>query len=185
MVLRLSALKYLLAAVSKGSDAGSGSCRQDTSACVCTSMAIRSFTFTTYSSSWGPTSFLVPVRKRTSFADQPHQQRRRLPVHGAEHLPVLFHSGQQNRQADGVCVEHRTAAIAREAVAGAPDHVDVAGALCDAFLEDAQPLVQQREDAAFLDFLVGMQALLDAELGGTLLQDLDGLRIVMPRAIAL
>ena len=52
-----------------------------------------------------------------------------------------------------VRVEHRPAAITRESITRAPHHVDVAGALRDAFFEDADPLVEQREDAALEDFL--------------------------------
>src|SRR5690349_22062771 len=112
MVLRLSALKYLLAASSYGFDASSGSWRQDTSACVCTSIAIRSLTFNGRSSSRRCSAALfVPVGKGTAFEHQLHQQWRRFPVHGAEHAAIFLHAGEQRRQADGVGVEHRSAAI--------------------------------------------------------------------------
>ena len=44
--------------------------------------------------------------------------------------------------------------MAREAVAGEVDDVDVGCALRDAFLEHARALVDQREDAAVDDLLV-------------------------------
>src|SRR5271167_4897184 len=45
IVGRLPALKYFDAASSNSCQTSSAGCRQDTSACVCTSIAIKSFTF--------------------------------------------------------------------------------------------------------------------------------------------
>ena len=58
-------------------------------------------------------------------------------------------------QANQIGPEHRAAAITREAVAVDPDDVDVAGPLCQAFVEDLRPFVDQRIHAPLQDLLVG------------------------------
>src|SRR5690606_40592364 len=116
--------------------------------------------------------------------DEPHEQRRRLPVHRPEDVAVLAHAFEQLRKADRIRVEHRAAAITREPVARRPHDVDIARPQCDAFLEDADAFVHQRIEAALEDLLVAVLALLDTELARTLAQDLDGLGIVVARAVA-
>src|SRR5262245_56653697 len=83
-----------------------------------------------------------------------HEQRRRIP-----RLPLIafletFDRIQHLVQTDGVRIEHRSAPIGREAVAGEVDHVDVGGAQGDAFLEDVRAFVDQRVDQARDDFVV-------------------------------
>src|SRR4051812_23162451 len=62
--------------------------------------------------------------KASSFRNQLLQHRRRLPV-VAEPGAILLHAREDRRQADGVGVEHRPAAVAREAEAVDVDDVDV------------------------------------------------------------
>src|SRR5687767_4276602 len=64
-------------------------------------------------------------------------------------------------QPDRVGVEHRPAAVRREAVTREIDHVDVGGAQRDAFLEDVRGLVDQRVDQPLDDLLVGNRASLN------------------------
>ena len=73
----------------------------------------------------------------------------------AEPRPVLVHPRQDRRQADRVGVEHRAAAVAREAEAVAVDDVDVAGPRRVALLEDARAFVGQRRRDAREDLVVG------------------------------
>ena len=86
--------------------------------------------------------------------------------------------------ADAVGPEHQPAAIAREAEAVQPHHVDVAGAIRLALLEDPAGLVDRGEQQAAQDFLVGERALRHAHLGGDLPDDGGHLRIGMRRAVA-
>src|SRR5574341_2633832 len=67
-------------------------------------------------------------------------------------------------QADGVGIEHRPAAIGREAVAREVHHVDVGGAQRDAFLQDARALVDERVDAALDDLVIRDLARLHLDL---------------------
>src|SRR4051812_31745100 len=68
------------------------------------------------------------------FGDQPLEQRRRLPV-VAEPRAIFLHAGKDRRQPDRLGVEHRPAAVPREAETVAVDDVDVAGARREAVLE--------------------------------------------------
>src|SRR5688572_18611112 len=106
-------------------------------------------------------------------------------MHGAEPFPVSLDTGQQYRQSQHIGIEHGPAAIARESITRAPDHVDVAGALRDALVENPDALVQQRVQAALEDFLVRVRARRDAELRAAAREDDQRLGIVVPRAIAL
>src|ERR1041384_3720398 len=80
-------------------------------------------------------------------------------------------------------MEHRAAAVARESVTRAPHHVDVAGPLRDAFIEDAQALVEQWIEAALEDLRVRMCAQHDAELRSLVPQQRERFRIVLPGAV--
>ena len=66
----------------------------------------------------------------------------------------LPHPAHHFRQSQPVGVEHRATAIPRKAVAGEVRDVDVRGAQCDAFFQDARALVDQCEDAPADDFVV-------------------------------
>src|SRR6185369_3910078 len=83
------------------------------------------------------------------------EQGRGLPDLSHVALAEFFDRGEHLGQAHGVGVEHRPAAVGREAVAGEVDHVDVGSAQRDAFLEDVGRLVHQRVDQPLDDFLVG------------------------------
>src|SRR5690606_485239 len=120
----------------------------------------------------------LPVRDRHPLRHQLLEQRRGLPVHRAEAVAVLADALEQRRQADRLRVEHRTAAIARKAVARRPDDVDVARPQRDAFAEDAEALVHQRIQAALEDLLVAVLVLGNAELLRARAQDLDRLGVV-------
>mmetsp|Transcript_104411 Transcript_104411/g.300528 ORF Transcript_104411/g.300528 Transcript_104411/m.300528 type:complete len:659 (+) Transcript_104411:466-2442(+) len=88
------------------------------------------------------------------------------------------------READVVLrVKHGAALRRREAVAEDVDHVDVRRPHRMALLEDAEALVDERQEHALLDLLVGDVALLDALLLPDLLQlghDLGVHRLVPP-----
>src|SRR5438105_11619411 len=75
-------------------------------------------------------------------------------------------------------MEHRPAAIAREAVTRGPDDVDVARSHGDAFLENAQAFVDERIQAALEDLLLAVPALRHVELARARAKDLDRLWIV-------
>src|SRR5262245_26467559 len=85
---------------------------------------------------------------------EPCEQRRRLPLRALVALPELVDRIQHLVQPDLVGVEHRPAAVGREAVAGEVHHVDVGSAQRDAFLEDARAFVGKRVDAARDDLVV-------------------------------
>src|SRR4026209_966752 len=72
---------------------------------------------------------------------------------------------------DRVCPEHQPAAIAREAEAVEPHHVDVAGPDRLAFLEDLAGLVDGGEQQPAQDLLVRESALRETFLGRHLLDD--------------
>src|SRR6478736_9051885 len=60
-----------------------------------------------------------------SFLRQLHEERRGLPLGTLVALLKTLNGGQNLIQPHGVSVEHRPAAIRREAVAGEVDHVDI------------------------------------------------------------
>src|SRR5450631_4770645 len=105
MVGRLPALKYLEAASSKACHTSSAGCRHETSACVCTSIAIRSFVII-LSPLVRLMTRLVPVAERTPLGHQALEQRRRLPMQGTELIPVFQQAVVNGLQTDRV---HRTA----------------------------------------------------------------------------
>src|SRR6266404_2742825 len=65
---------------------------------------------------------------------------------------------------DAVGVMHRPAAIDREAVAVDPDHVDIAGALCDALVQNTGALIDHREQQTFDHRVLAECAARDAAL---------------------
>src|SRR6185295_10924426 len=71
------------------------------------------------------------------------EQGRRLPLRALIAFLKLLDGMQNLVQADRVGVEHRPAAVGREAVAGEVDHVDVGGAQGDALLKDVGAFVHQ------------------------------------------
>src|SRR6516165_10377135 len=92
-----------------------------------------------------------------SFSGQPRDQRGWLPearvavgvlgetLHGAHHVI----------EADCVRVEHRPPSESREAVPREVYHVDVGGSKCDSFFQNPCALVDQGENRAFDDLIVG------------------------------
>src|SRR6185312_11920634 len=86
---------------------------------------------------------------------------------------------------DPVGPEHQPAAIAREAEAVEPHHVDVAGAQRLALLEDLAGLVDGGEQQPTQDLLVAESALRDAHSSCHILDDAMHLRIDDRRAVAL
>src|SRR5690606_4891990 len=95
------------------------------------------------------------------------EKRRGLPVHRTEDALILQYAFQNLRQADGVCIEQGAAAEAREAITSVPHDVDVGRSHRDAFLQDANAFVDQRQRATFDDLFVRVLALFHTELGGT------------------
>src|ERR1051325_5918375 len=89
-----------------------------------------------------------------AFLGEFDEQRRGLPHRALVSLLELFDRGEHLLQAHGVGIEHRPAAVGREAVAGEVDHVDVGGAQRDAFVEDLRALVDQRVDQALDDLVI-------------------------------
>src|ERR1700676_1596282 len=178
----LPALKYFEAASSYCFQTSSTGCRQETSACVCTSIATRSWRFMPWGSC-ASVPYLVPVRERTPLAHQAHEQWRRLPVHRPEQIPVLEDALEHCRKPDRVGVEQRAAAVARKAVAGGPHDVDVTGAQRDTLLQDANAFIDDRQQAALEDLGVAMRSLRDIEPRGGRPQDFHRLRVIVPGAI--
>src|SRR5678810_500136 len=82
-------------------------------------------------------SFIEPP----SFLGEFDEQGRGLPLRPLVALLELLDGGEHAGQADRVGIEHRPAAVGREAVAGQVHHVDVGGAQRDAFLEDVRALI--------------------------------------------
>src|SRR6185436_3378857 len=105
------------------------------------------------------------------------EQGRGLPDLSHVALAEFFDRGKHLGQAHGVGVEHRPAAVGREAVAGQVDHVDVGSAQRDAFLEDVGGLVDERVDQPFDDFLVGNRAGLDLVFSSIFLNYFFNIRI--------
>src|SRR6516164_6677853 len=91
------------------------------------------------------------------------EQRRGFELRVAGASGDLGESPADVRQPDAVGVVHRSARPYRPAVAIDPDHVDVARAHGDAFIENARALVDHREDQP-LEYLLAVEvAALDAE----------------------
>src|SRR6267142_435387 len=88
------------------------------------------------------------------------EQRSRFPELAMNRVETP-HRLQDLVQADGVGIEHRATAIAREAVTVDVDDVDVGCPQCNALFQDFCALVDQRVDAALEDLLVGDRAALD------------------------
>src|ERR1700674_2743848 len=102
-------------------------------------------------------SKLLSAVERLAFRREFGQQQRRLPERR-----ICMRIGRQARHAahdvvetQHIGVEHGPAAIQRKAIAGQIDHVDVGCALGDALLENACTFVDQREDAALDDLIIG------------------------------
>src|SRR5678815_3390197 len=107
-----------------------------------------------------------------SFLGEFDEQGRGLPLRALVALLEFLDGGQHAGQAHRVGVEHRPAAVRREAVAGEVHHVDVRGAQRDAFPEDVRALVRQRVHAALDDLVVGDEARLVAHLLAVVLKHL-------------
>ena len=87
--------------------------------------------------------------------------------------------------ADRVGPVHQAAAIAREAEAVQPHHVDITGAQRGALFEDLAGLVDGGEKQPLQDFVItDVAALLDAELGRSFLYDPRDLGIGARGAVA-
>src|SRR5262245_60445242 len=86
-----------------------------------------------------------------SFFGEFDEQRRGFPRCALISGLKLLNGSQNLVQSDSVGVEHRPAAVRREAVAGEVDHVDVGSAQRDSFLEDVGAFVDQRVDEALHD----------------------------------
>src|SRR4051794_1236212 len=89
-----------------------------------------------------------------SFLGELQQKRRRFPLGSL----IAFLKGLDGSHnfVESYCVrvEHRPAAVRREAIAGEVDHVDVGSAQGDAFFEDVGAFVDQRVDQALYDLFV-------------------------------
>src|SRR5688572_4443738 len=65
-------------------------------------------------------------------------------------------------QPDGVCIEHRAAAIRRKAVTGEIDDIDVGSTGGNAFFEDPCAFVDERIDTTLEDLLLALRATRDS-----------------------
>src|SRR5436190_2290188 len=127
--------------------------------------------------------------ERLAFGSELREQRRRLP----ELLVVVRIGGKALHRLDDVekallvGIVHRPAAEEREAVAGEVDHVDVARAHRDAFVDDLGALVDERVDQTLDDLLVADLPRRDAEPGTVLLDhvgdDLARDRVALARHV--
>src|SRR5258708_37475871 len=149
MVGRALSLKYLAIASSKMIEQGSRGARLDISAWVCTSMATSSPTLRcgTYLVMARSALGLGQIREAATPARQLLQERRRSPP-GALCLVVTHDIGVNLIEADGVGVEHRSAAIGGGAIARDVDDIDVARPGRDPLLEDFRPPLPPPLDAA-------------------------------------
>src|SRR6187549_3494069 len=95
-------------------------------------------------------------------------------MHGSEDLAVPAHAIQQGFEAQDFSVEHGPAAVARKAISGRPDYVDVGGAQRDALAENAKTFVHQREQAALLDLSGTVHTLRYLQLARAAPKDFDG-----------
>src|SRR5262245_20863137 len=98
---------------------------------------------------------------------EPHDELRGLPERGIRVCVggEFAHATQDLRQPDPARMEHGAALLRRESVAEQVDHVDVRGALGDAFLEDARAFVCQCKQQTVDDLGRRDLAGLDAERG--------------------
>ena len=95
-------------------------------------------------------------------------------LHGANHVGQSHFFG----------VVHGATAEHREAVTGQVDHVDIRGALGDAFVQNLGAFVHQRVHAAFHDFLIADLARGDTQFGADLVYHLVHFRVVQGVAVA-
>src|SRR5207248_4093058 len=86
---------------------------------------------------------------------------------------------------DAVGPVHQPAAVAWEAKAAQPHHIDVAGAVGLAFFEDLAGLVDRGEEQPAQDLLVAEGALPDPHLGRLLLDDAGDFGVGIGGAVAL
>ena len=93
-------------------------------------------------------------RKSTACLCETDQQIRGRPPTIAETLGIGPDPGEDLVQTDRVGVEHRPAAITREAVAIGIDHIDIAAPPSDPFLKDLCTFIDQREHAAIHDLFI-------------------------------
>src|SRR5438477_1440201 len=76
-----------------------------------------------------------------AFLGEFDEERRRLPLRALVALLEFLDRGEHAAEPHGVGIEHRPAAIGREAVTREIHHVDVRGAQRNAFLEDMRAFV--------------------------------------------
>src|SRR5581483_12096589 len=81
-------------------------------------------------------------------------------------------------------VVDRAATIARKAVAAGPDNVDVGGTLHNALFENPEAFIDERTETALDDLFLTVRELRHLQLGRTLAQNRDGLRIIVTGAVA-
>src|SRR5260370_23279562 len=80
-------------------------------------------------------------------------------------------------QADGVGVEHGTAAPGGESITVEVDDIDVGGAQCDALLQKFGTFIDQCEHAPVYDLFRCNVAALDSSVAGGLLDERLGFRV--------
>src|SRR5687768_7459191 len=122
--------------------------------------AVRAVETMTASTTAGPPCFSLSrwVVEGPALGGEFLQQLRRFPCTGISNSLAMFvggeflHAPQDLGQAHAARMEHRAAAMHREAVSREVDHVDVGGAQCDALLENARALVDQGEQQPVDDF---------------------------------
>ncbi len=83
----------------------------------------------------------------------------------------LLHAPQDLSQSDLARMEHRSAALQREAITGEIDHVDVGGAQRDTLFENLRAFVDQRIQQPLDDLRVGQAAHLHPERLAFLVDD--------------
>src|SRR5882757_1724938 len=106
---------------------------------------------------------LVPRVESVAAGRDVGEQRRRRPVAIPVYCGEAMNSRQDGRGTESVGIPHRAASEAREAVAVAPDGVDVAGRGRDALRQNARAFIDKRDQAAIADFAVLDSATCDAQ----------------------
>src|SRR3954471_19421689 len=123
------------------------------------------------------TFLLRPILEAAALSGERREQRCGLPERrvalagGSGRRRELVHAPDDLLEPDPGGVEHRTAALHREAVSRQIDHVDVRGTLRDAFAEEGGALLAEREHEPGDDRRVGNPARLDLQRRTLLFDD--------------
>src|SRR6185295_1027050 len=101
-----------------------------------------------------------------AFGGESFEQHRGFPVFAMCGM-IGLHGCQHFVQPNRIGVEHRPPAIARKTITVDINNIDITGSQCNAFLQDFRAFIDEGENAAFKNFLVGNLLSLDTGLTGS------------------